>query len=160
MRNRKKQDYFTDDANAPAPLEFTVRHRVYFNETDALGIVWHGNYAVFFEQAITELAHSIGLSVTALKDAGLATPLAQLHIDYGSPLYIDETVDITVRLHWSDGPLLNYDLKAVKPDGTLVCTGYEVQVFMDLQNRQALWYSPDIWENCKKRWAAGEFYHG
>ena len=141
----------------PKPIVYEVKHRIYFSETDALGIVWHGNYAAYFERAITELGHKIGLSATQLKNAGLATPLAQLHIDYMVPLYLDEEVTTSVKLFWSDGAMLQYAVKIVNSRGDIACSGHIIQMFIDLNTRETLWGSPDLWEQCKANWKAGKF---
>ncbi|MBO7147000.1 MAG: acyl-CoA thioesterase [Lentisphaeria bacterium] len=155
---KARNTVFKDPEGAPRPVETTVSHRIYFNETDALGIVWHGNYPVYFEQAVTELLHKLGMSPHQLHQAGVGTPLAQLHIDYKIPLYLDETIQTTAKLHWHDGPRLNFELSIQNEKGEIACRATIVQMFIDLATRNALWCSPPIWEDCKKKWIAGEFY--
>ena len=157
MSRYRQNTPFKKSPNAPSPLVYEKKHRIYFSETDALGIVWHGNYPIFFERAITELGHKIGLSVTSLKEANLATPLAQLHIDYRIPLYLDEEVTTKVKLHWSDGALLQYEVCIINSQGHIACTGHILQMFIDLNTREPLWISPDLWEKCKRDWEAGVF---
>lgn len=157
MSRYRQKNPFKNLPDAPQPLVHVVKHRIYFSETDALGIVWHGNYPVFFERAITELGHKIGMSATTLKEANLATPLAQLHIDYRIPLYLDEEVTTKVKLHWSDGALLQYEVCILNSHGKIACTGYIIQMFINLNTREPLWLSPDLWEICKNNWKAGAF---
>jgi len=156
MSRYRQKCPFKSDPEFPPPLRYALKHRVYFSETDALGIVWHGNYAVYFERALTELGHRIGMSATQLKDAGLATPLAQLHIDYRLPLRLDEEITTQVALHWSDGAMLQYEVSILNSRGELACTGYIIQMFIDLNTREPLWGSPELWENCKKNWREGK----
>ena len=157
MSRYRQKNPFKNLPDAPQPLVHEVKHRIYFSETDALGIVWHGNYPVFFERAITELGHKIGMSATTLKEANLATPLAQLHIDYRIPLYLDEEVTTKVKLHWSDGALLHYEVCILNSHGKIACTGHIIQMFINLNTREPLWLSPDLWEICKNNWKAGAF---
>ena len=157
MSRYRQKNPFKNPPEAPQPLEHEIKHRIYFSETDALGIVWHGNYPVFFERAITELGHKIGMSATALKDANLATPLAQLHIDYRIPLFLDEEVTTKVKLHWSDGALLQYEVCIINSRGEIACSGHIIQMFICLDTREPLWISPDLWEICKNNWKAGVF---
>lgn len=157
MSRYRQNTPFKVQPGDPPPLSHGMRHRIYFSETDALGIVWHGNYAVFFERVITELGHKIGLSATSLKEAGLATPLAQLHIDYKIPLYLDEEVTTQVKLYWSEGALLQYEACILNSQGRIACSGHIIQMFIDLETRTPLWLSPELWEECKKNWKAGKF---
>ena len=158
MSRYRKNNPFKVYPGDPAPIMHEIKHRIYFSETDALGIVWHGHYPVYFERAVTELGHKIGLSVTNLKDANLATPLAQLHIDYKIPLYLDEEVTTTAKLHWSDGAMLQYEVYITNSQGQIACTGHIIQMFIDLTTREPLWLSPELWETCKKNWKAGAYH--
>ena len=156
---KRNKTYFQDPPEYPAPLSFTAERRICFGDVDALGIVWHGNYPRFIEQAVTELGHRIGLSTQSLKEANLAVPVAKWHIDYMKPLFLDEIIKTAVQLHWSEGPVLNLEMKIRNSAGEIACTGYIVQIFVSLDKREPLWFSPDIWENCKKRWKNGDFSH-
>jgi acyl-CoA thioester hydrolase len=54
--------YFPHSDDLIAPLKMTVKRRVRFEEVDALGIVWHGRYPGYFEDARTALgaAYDVG----------------------------------------------------------------------------------------------------
>ena len=160
MSRYRQKNPFRISPEDPQPVCHEIKHRIYFSETDALGIVWHGNYAVFFERAITELGHRIGLSVDALKNANLATPLAQLHIDYKIPLYLDEEVTTKVKLYWSEGAILQYETCIINSRGEIACTGHVIQMFVDLTTREPMFLSPELWEECRKNWKAGKFANG
>lgn len=69
--------------------------RVYYEDTDAGGIVYHARYLAFAERARTEALRMAGTSVTALLDeTGLAFVVTQLEIVYRSPLRLDDWVEI------------------------------------------------------------------
>ena len=51
---------------------FQWRQRVYFHDTDAGGVVFHGNYLHFMEAARTEFFHSLGYGVAELRESGQA----------------------------------------------------------------------------------------
>ena len=52
MSRYRQKNPFRISPEDPQPVCHEIKHRIYFSETDALGIVWHGNYAVFFERGI------------------------------------------------------------------------------------------------------------
>ena len=81
MSRYRQKCPFKIEPGDPAPLRCSLKHRVYFSETDALGIVWHGNYAAYFERAITELGHRIGIPVQGQeKVAGLPVRIPRIDI--------------------------------------------------------------------------------
>ena len=111
----------------------------------------------FFEEAQTELGHKTGLTYEAYRQAGIAAPIAQLHTDYFIPLYLDDIISITAALHWSDGARLNTEYRIENGDGRLACSGYTVQLFVDLQTREPLFCPPALWERCRENWRKGAF---
>lgn len=155
---RRKLRYFEDEEGAPAPVGIQIRRRLRFSEVDALGIAWHGRYPVFFEEAQTELGHKVGLTYAAYREAGVAAPMVQLHVDYRKPLRLDECFTVRALLHWSEGARLNTEYRIEKENGECVCTGYTIQMFTDLRTGEALYCPPEIWEQCRERWKKGEFH--
>ena len=124
MTRRARKAYFETEPGAPAPLQWDVSRRVRFSEVDALGIVWHGRYAGFFEEASAELGRRCGLSYRDFYEAGLYAPIVQLHIDYFQPLRLDEEFAIRGRLHWCEGARLNSEYELIKVDGTLAARAF------------------------------------
>ena len=155
--NRRKP-YFTDPEGYP-PVTASVRLRVCFSDIDPLGIVWHGNYPKFFEKAYAELGNKTGTTPADFKAAGVGAPVAQMHIDYFLPLFLEDIITVTAALHASEGARLNYTMEIRNGKGELACSGYLIQLFIDLKTREVLWFSPDFWENCKRRWRNGDFHH-
>ena len=82
---RKKGGYFEEKEGAPAPVRVFLKKRVNFNEADAMGIVWHGNYMKYFEEASAELGRKCGLSYSDYYAARIQAPIVQIHADYHQP---------------------------------------------------------------------------
>ena len=157
MMHRKKNGYFTQNDQMPAPLSVQVKRRVHFNEVDIMGIAWHGRYPMYFEEGSSELGRRCGLSYKNFYEANLRAPIVQLHIDYYLPLRLDETFLIKASLLWNEGARLNTEYALIKQDGNIATTGYTVQMFTDGVSGETYLNSPDIWELCRKRWKGGEF---
>ena len=154
---RRKHHYFDYEPGTPRPLELTVERTLRFSEVDALASAWHGNYLRFFEDAHTELMRRIGLSYERYFAAQLGAPVAQAHVDYHSPLQLDERFSVTARLFWNDGARLNVEYEIRKADGSLAATGYTVQMFVELATRQPCLAPPTLWVECQQRWQNGDF---
>ncbi|WP_449371563.1 tol-pal system-associated acyl-CoA thioesterase [Thiomonas sp.] len=80
----------------------TVFHwpvRVYWEDTDAGGIVYYANYLKFFERARTEWLRSLGLVQSKLAaQTGLAFVVAEMHLRYSAPAKLDDALQIQLRL--------------------------------------------------------------
>jgi acyl-CoA thioester hydrolase len=82
----------------PAP-SFELRVRVYYEDTDAGGIVYHANYLRYFERARTDWLRSLGAVHTEL-DArhGLVFVVRDLAIDYLAPARLDDELLVDVHV--------------------------------------------------------------
>jgi acyl-CoA thioester hydrolase len=83
-------------ASAP-PFEFPLR--VYWEDTDAGGIVFYANYLKFFERARTEWLRALGVEQQALREAtGAIFVVADTRVVYRTPARLDDLLRVTVEL--------------------------------------------------------------
>jgi acyl-CoA thioester hydrolase len=84
--------------------------RVYFEDTDAVGIVYYANYFKFAERARTEFMRDIGTDyVKALADEGGAFAVRQCAADYLKPARLDDLLEVETRLTEVKGASLRAD---------------------------------------------------
>ena len=76
--------------------------RVRYGETDAMGVVYHGSYPLYYEEARTEMLRSIGLSYAELERQGTMMPVVDMHIKYVASAFYDDL--LTVRVSIKDLP--------------------------------------------------------
>ncbi|HPO13696.1 MAG TPA: acyl-CoA thioesterase [Candidatus Hydrogenedentes bacterium] len=157
MLRRRTGGYFERIEGAPAPISILVKRRVALSEVDVMGIAWHGRYPVFFEEAWQAMARQCGLSYQDFFEANVQAPIVQIHIDYHRPLRLEEEFTVRTLIPWCEGAkfLTEYEIRA--HDGTLITTGYTVQLFIDGRTGEPLIASPDLLERMRARWKAGEF---
>jgi len=71
--------------------------RVYWEDTDAAGIVFYANYLKFFERARSEWLRSLGFEQEALRcDAGIAFVVAETAVRYRHPARLDDLLSVSV----------------------------------------------------------------
>ena len=75
-----------------------MEFRIYYQDTDAGGVVYHANYLHFFERGRTEYLRQRGLSVGALAERGFIFPVVRLEIDYRSPAVLDDLVRVETEV--------------------------------------------------------------
>jgi acyl-CoA thioester hydrolase len=84
---------------APASLLFRWPLRVYYEDTDAGGVVYYGNYLKFFERCRTEWLRSIGVEQQRLAvDHGLMFVVARAEIDYRRPARLDDALHADMQV--------------------------------------------------------------
>jgi acyl-CoA thioester hydrolase len=78
---------------------FSLPVRVYFQDTDAGGVVYHANYLNFMERARTEWLRTHGYSNAGLmKEFGTVFVVRSLKLDYLKPALLDDLLDVTAQI--------------------------------------------------------------
>lgn len=73
--------------------------RVYWEDTDASGVVYHANYLRWFERARTEWLRALGYSQDKLmSEVGIAFTVASIEILYRRPARLDDEVEVTTEI--------------------------------------------------------------
>jgi acyl-CoA thioester hydrolase len=79
--------------------QFDWQVRVYYEDTDAGGVVYHSNYLNFMERARTEWLRSLGFEQTSLKEnSGIVIVIHSLSIAYKSPARFNDMLQVTCGL--------------------------------------------------------------
>jgi len=112
-----------DAADPPeGASQSTVRHRVAFYETDAMGIVHHSNYLRFFERARVDWLAEHDQPYTAYMELGLHFATTRVEVDYKRTIRFDDTAFITTWMEWVRAASLCMGY-TVEVDGELKATG-------------------------------------
>ena len=81
------------------PQIFSLPVRVYFQDTDAGGVVYHANYLNFMERARTEWLRAHGYSNAGLmKEFGVVFVVRSAKLEYLKPAQLDDLLDVTVQI--------------------------------------------------------------
>jgi acyl-CoA thioester hydrolase len=108
--------------HVPSSSTFHWPVRVYYEDTDAGGVVFYANYLRFMERARTEWLRAIGYEQDHLKEeAGLLFAVRRVGIDYRAPARFNERLDVISRLVQARGASLVFDQTIVREDGTHCC---------------------------------------
>lgn len=140
----------------PLPLAASASRRVRFNEVDALGVVWHGHYASYFEDARIAFGDRYGFNYQLMRDSGIAAPVKQMRVDYEAPLRFGQVCDIMAVLFWNEAARLNFEYVITGEDSQVYTRGCTVQLFVTLDGGELLYAKPDFYEAFCERWKRGE----
>ena len=76
----------------------SIEYRVYYEDTDAQGVVYYANYLKFCERARTEYLRLLGYEQKELMDIGVIFIVRKVIIEYLKPVNLDELIKIETRL--------------------------------------------------------------
>jgi len=81
------------------PIAFRLPLRVYWEDTDAAGIVFYANYLKFFERARTEWLRSLGYEQERLRaEHGIAFVVTDTSLSYRAPARLDDLLEVSVTV--------------------------------------------------------------
>ena len=75
-----------------------MEFRIYYEDTDARGVVYHARYLAFFERGRTEFFRERGLSVGLLAQQEQVFPVVRLEIDFRAPAVLDDLVRVETEV--------------------------------------------------------------
>lgn len=116
------------------PMKECLQVRVAFADTDGMGVVWHGNYLVWFEMGRTELLRASGLTYRSLVDRNLHLPVIEAHVDYHRPALYDDLLSVACGMHPLKGVRLRLDYE-IRRGAELLVGGHTLHAFTDGSGR-------------------------
>ncbi|MFL9844786.1 acyl-CoA thioesterase [Flavobacterium rhizosphaerae] len=111
--------------------QFNVRVR--YAETDQMGVVYHGNYAEYFEMGRVEWLRNLGVSYKSLEDGGIMLPVVSLTMNYKKPARYDDLLTVRTILKKHEGVKIEFDYEIYNEKQELLTTGYSMLVFVDMK---------------------------
>ncbi|MBO4761742.1 MAG: acyl-CoA thioesterase [Bacteroidales bacterium] len=122
-----------------------------FSEVDMMGVVWHGSYATYLEDAREAFGEKYGLSYTRYIVEYVFAPIVEMDISYKKPLRYGMKPVVRVTYRPTDAAKIIFDYEIVDPeDGTVYLKATTVQVFMD-KDYNLMWDSPAFYVDWKKQ---------
>ncbi|NKF24180.1 tol-pal system-associated acyl-CoA thioesterase [Solimonas marina] len=107
----------------------TLPIRVYYEDTDVSGVVYHANYLRYFERARTEWLRGLGLGQERLMaELGVAFTVAGMEIDFRLPARLDDALQVRSEVVQVRRASLVFEQTLVRPPETAVLTRARVRV--------------------------------
>lgn len=106
--------------------------RIYYEDTDAGGVVYYANYLRYLERARTEWLRSLGFGQQALMDeAGILFAVRRAEIDYRQPARFDDELIVEAAMERLGGASMIFDQRIVRGAGEVLCTAKVKVVCLD-----------------------------
>lgn len=122
-------------------MDFPIR--VYYEDTDAGGVVYHARYLHFFERARTEFLRQLGFSQQLLLSQSMAFVVKKMEIDYKKPAYLDDFLTVKSIISELKGAKIVFKQTLWRGEECL-CEVSVVVVSVDLSKMKAIAIPEDI----------------
>ena len=122
-----------------------------FSEVDMMGVVGHGNYPLYLEDAREAFGAEFGLSYALYIKENVFVPIVKMDVDYKRPVRFGMRPVIRIEYVPTDAAKVIFDYKLYdKESGDVFLTARTVQVFMD-RDYKLMWFSPDFYTQWKRQ---------
>ena len=113
-----------------------INIRIRYGETDQMGIVYHGNYAQYFEIGRTEWLRKMGFSYKEMENQGIMLPVISLLINYKKSARYDDLIKVKTQLKKMPSARIEFDYEITNENDEILTTGNSVLVFMDVNKNR------------------------
>lgn len=107
-----------------------------YADTDKMGVVYHANYAVYYEVARTEMFREIGLPYAKMEENGVMLPLVDLHCNYRKSAQYDDLLTVVTTVEEMPNVKIRFNYSIYNEQGELLNDGYTTLVFMDIERKR------------------------
>jgi len=117
-------------------LESSIELAIRFSETDAMGVVWHGNYLKFFEDAREKFGLDHGIQYLDVFNEGFYTPIVKSDINHKASVYYGQRVKVKVTLEDDPASKIVFRYEVTNLDtNEIAAIGSTTQVFLSVDDR-------------------------
>lgn len=112
--------------------EATTHIRVRYGETDQMGYLYYGNYALYFEVGRTDAIRELGLTYKEMEENGIIMPVAEVNIKYIRPALYDDLITVkTIIKELPAGSKIDFHTELYNEKGKLLNVGVTTLAFYD-----------------------------
>ncbi|MBE9100592.1 acyl-CoA thioesterase [Vacuolonema iberomarrocanum] len=156
MQPQLDETHAIQQASQVPPLEwFEYPVQAFPHNTDYGGVVWHGAYLTWLEEARVEYLRSLGVRFSDLVAMGCDLPVVELTTRYHRPLQMGESAILRARMQQMNGVRLVWDYQLVSPDGqTLYLTAQVTLVTVDREKGKIMRQLPPAFQDVLTRLAS------
>jgi len=111
--------------------------RVRYGETDQMGVVHHGNYALYLEMGRTEWLRKKGVSYNQMEKNGIMLPVISMRLDFKKSAVYDEVVKVKTQLKKTPSVRIEFDYEITNQADEIVTASTEL-VFINMETKRPM----------------------
>ncbi|MBR9758539.1 MAG: acyl-CoA thioesterase [Algicola sp.] len=112
--------------------------RVRYGETDQMGVVYNGNYALYLEVGRTEWLRKLGVSYKSLEASNIMLPVIAMSFQFKKSAYYDEVITVKTTLKKTPAVKIEFDYEIFNENQELLVTANTVLAFIDMNTKRPI----------------------
>jgi len=113
-----------------------IDFRIRYGETDQMGVVYHGNYAQYFEIGRTEWLRNLGITYKQMEEEGIKLPVISLMVNFKKSACYDDMIKVKTTLKKMPTASIEFDYEIVNEMGEILTRGNTVLAFIDINRNR------------------------
>ncbi|MDO5970207.1 thioesterase family protein [Flavivirga aquimarina] len=113
-----------------------IQIRVRYGETDQMGVVYHGNYALYLEMGRIEWLRKLGISYKIMEENGIMLPVISLNINYKKSAGYDDVINVKTQLKRRPTARIEFEYEITDLKGEILTTAETTLVFIDMKTNR------------------------
>ncbi|MBO4875091.1 MAG: acyl-CoA thioesterase [Bacteroidales bacterium] len=127
-------------------METIYKYRVLYADTDAMGVVYYGNYLRIYEAARGDFLHKVGMPFSKMaSELNIVCPVANAEINYHKPAVLDEEITVKTSIVSLRGARMVFDQRIFNAKDELLNDIKVTVAFVDMEKRIPVKY-PDVFD--------------
>lgn len=117
----------------------TTQVRVRYGETDQMGYLYYGYYALYYEVGRAEAIRQLGFTYRELEEMGVMMPVAEMNSKYYRPALYDDLITVkTILKEIPNGAKIHFHSELYNEAGTLLNVGITTLVFYNMKEKKKI----------------------
>ncbi|WP_394252546.1 acyl-CoA thioesterase [Vibrio profundi] len=126
------------------PIESQVVITTSFQDADPMGVIYHGNYFRFFEEARRVLMDQLQYNYIEMKDSGYMWPIIDTRVKYVKAIPFNHEIKVSARLtEWENRLRVDYQIHDAIT-GVRMCKAHTTQVAVEITTEEMCFASPKV----------------
>ncbi|MCB0449411.1 acyl-CoA thioesterase [Mariniflexile maritimum] len=115
-----------------------IQIRVRYGETDQMGVVYHGNYALYLEMGRIEWLRKLGISYKNMEENGVMLPVVSLNINYKKSAVYDDVINVKTQLKNTPSARIEFEYEITNEQGEILTLANTTLVFIDMKTNRPM----------------------
>jgi acyl-CoA thioester hydrolase len=113
-----------------------IQIKIRYGETDKMGVVHHGNYALYLEIGRINWLKDLGISYKEMEDNGIGLPVVYLQMNFKKSVFFDDEITVKTTLKKRPTATVEFDYEIVNTSGETILLANTVLAFIDFNTRR------------------------
>ncbi len=113
-----------------------IQIRVRYGETDQMGVVYHGNYALYLEIGRIEWLRKLGVSYKKMEESGIMLPVVSMSLNFKKSACYDDLINVKTQLKNRPTAKIEFDYEITSENGQIIALANVVLAFIDMKTNR------------------------